>query len=792
MKKMRSILSIFLIAAMALSLAACGGKTENPVQEESPEFVYSAEYTTLSEGTDRHMNPQIFTEDGMYVSTWEKVGKDIPEGEVEQYEGQYDVYENRLYFVGYDGSMKLLEGYQSMAGEDGEGKENFYSSGNLSGIYVNADGSFYTLENVYSNWYDGPEGLTQNDDDYWMYMQYSEKYYIRHLNSDGSEISAAEITVPEGKYLNGYGATVDTEGNLVMSMDMGLAAVKPDGSFAYTIEGENYIDRVIKLSDGSVAALTWGETGMELLPIVSGAFGEPIDLPYDAYNLYPGGGDYDFYYTSGINFYGFDLETGTAEKLFNWISCDVNSNELGNINITADGKVQGVLNQWNETDETYTTELVTVSRVPYESVPHKESISMAVLYMDYQVQSEIINFNRHNDKYRIEVTDYSEYNTDEDYSAGQTKLTTEIMAGNVPDILAMNNLPYTQLAAKGLLEDLYPYIDADSEFKREDFFPNVLASLEVNGGLYSTVSGFYINTVAGAASVVGDTPGWTYDEFDAALASMPEGCEPFDVYVTRDMILNTCLALDLNSFVDWTNGKCSFDSQSFIDLLEFANRFPAEYNWEENKGSEESSEERIAQGKQMLMESYLFSVRDLPYNERYFGGNMTYIGYPTNSGTGSVLNLETGFAMSSACKNKEAAWEFMRTLFTEEYQEKLYNLPSNINVYNKQLEEAMTIQYSKDAEGNYILNEEGERIPIITDSWVMSDGTVYEHYALTQEQADKMWELITTTTKRYDYNTSILEIVMEQAEAYFSGQKSVEEVARLIQSKANIYVNEQR
>ncbi len=792
MKNLKSVLSIFLIAAMSLSLAACGGKTENKVQEDTPEYVYTAEYTTLSEGTERYMNPQIFTEEGMYISTWEKVGKNIPEGEVEQYEGQYDVYENRLYFVGYDGSMSRLDAYKSMAGEDGEGKENFYSSGNLNGFYPNEDGTFYTLENVYSNWYEGPEGLSQYEDEYWKYMQYSERYYLRHLNADGSEISSAEIDVPEDRYINAYGATVDEQGNLVVSLDTGIAAIKPDGSYAYTIEGENYVDRVIKLSDGSVAATTWGETGLMLLPVINGAFGEPIDLPYDAYNIYAGGGDYDFYYTSGINFYGFDVETGTAEKLFNWISCDVNSDNLGNVNITDDGRIRGVINVWDQTKQTYTTELVTVSKVPYESVPHKESISMAVLYMDYRVQSEIIEFNRRNDKYRIDVTDYSEYNTDEDYSAGQTKLTTEIMAGNIPDIVALSNLPYTQLAAKGLLEDLYPYMDADAEFGRDDFFSNVLGSLEVNGGLYSTVSGFFINSVAGAASVVGDTPGWTYEEFEEALASMPEGCEPFDVYVTRDAILSTCLALDLDSFVDWTTGKCSFDSQSFIDLLEFANMFPAEYNWEENAGNIESSEDRIAQGKQMLMETYLFSVGELPYNERYFGGEMTYIGYPTNSGTGSVLNLQTGFAMSSSCKNKEAAWEFLRILFTEEYQSKLYYLPSNINVYNDQLEEAMTIQYSKDADGNYILNEEGDRIPIIMDSWVMSDGRVYEHYAMTQEQADKVWELITTTTKRYDYNESIQEIVMEQAEAYFSGQKSVEEVARLIQSKANIYVNEQR
>lgn len=45
---------------------------------------------------------------------------------------------------------------------------------------------------------------------------------------------------------------------------------------------------------------------------------------------------------------------------------------------------------------------------------------------------------------------------------------------------------------------------------------------------------------------------------------------------------------------------------------------------------------------------------------------------------------------------------------------------------------------------------------------------------------------------KLNYDMSILDIVTEQAQAYFAGQKSADEVAKLVQSKANIYVNEQR
>ena len=90
-----------------------------------------------------------------------------------------------------------------------------------------------------------------------------------------------------------------------------------------------------------------------------------------------------------------------------------------------------------------------------------------------------------------------------------------------------------------------------------------------------------------------------------------------------------------------------------------------------------------------------------------------------------------------------------------------------------------------------MLDENGERIPV--SKGMISDGVnTYTIYATTQEQADQLRQAIADTTKLMNYDMSIADIVTEQAAAYFSGQKSAEEVAKLIQSKANIYINEQR
>ena len=147
--------------------------------------------------------------------------------------------------------------------------------------------------------------------------------------------------------------------------------------------------------------------------------------------------------------------------------------------------------------------------------------------------------------------------------------------------------------------------------------------------------------------------------------------------------------------------------------------------------------------------------------------------------------------VNAANKDKDAAWKFLRSFLTEEYQERVDYLPTNKNAFDKQLKKAMEVKYEKDANGNYILDENGERKPV--SMGIASDGVnTYEIFATSPRQAEQLREVIATASKMMDYDKSIINIVLEQAAAYFAGQKSAQDVAKLIQSKANIYINEQR
>ena len=804
-KKVRSLLALLLAAVLMLGLAACGkqgGEEPKPEETETPEYVYTAAYKTI-DGANSFMSPQVFTEDGFYVTSHEKVGTAVPEGATIEYEGQYDVLEPRLYFVGKDGSAKKLADYEPIpAQENTEGYAGFYSGSGVTGMSLTGDGKLIVVENNYVSYFTGDESQMEADDA-WQLWEYTDDYIIRVLDSKGKELSRAKVDYDTGNggYLGFYGMKLDKDDNILATSDMQLVAIKQDGSVAYTIPSSDYVNSVVQLQDGSLGITQYGEQGMELHMLDMDAHklsDETYTLPNDAYDMLPGGGDYDLYYVGGQSLYGYKLETQEGERILNWLDVDINGNYMSGIHVNEDGSIIGVLNSYDQPDEV-TCELVNLTQVPYDSVPHKTELTLAVMDInyDYELSNAIIRFNRGSDTTRIRVVDYAQYNTEEDYSAGLTKLTTEILSGKLPDLLCLSNLPYSQLAAKGLLEDLYPYLDADKELDRSDFFANVLKAMEVDGKLYEITPSFAINTLIGASSVVGDTPGWTYADFNAALAKMPAGCDPLDQYTTRDDMLRTLLSLEMENLVDWNTGKVSFDSQNFIDMLNFASRFPKAFDWDNYEWTDaDQTENRIKDGRQMLMSAGIYYVDSIIYNDMYFGGETTYIGYPTNEGVGSMLRLGAGdgalYAMSSKCSDKQAGWQFLRSFLLEENQKDNWGLPTNVNAFNTMIKKAMTPEYRKDADGNFVLDQNGEKIQVSRGSYGMADGSIKYIYALTQEQADKLLAVIMTTTKVADESDSIYDIVNEQAQAFFAGQKSAEEVARLIQSKANIYVNEQR
>ena len=406
---------------------------------------------------------------------------------------------------------------------------------------------------------------------------------------------------------------------------------------------------------------------------------------------------------------------------------------------------------------------------------------MATMWMSSELRSAVINFNKTNPDYRIQVQDYSDFNTEDDYEAGLTKLNTEIITGKVPDIMEVSQLPVRQYEAKGLLEDLYPYIDADSELSRDDLVAGVLNALSVDGKLYQACANFSIFTVIGATPVVGEQMGWTMDELNQVLAAHPNA-RAF-ANVDRNSLLYYMSMLSLSDYVNWHTGECSFDSPGFVKLLEFANSFPDSIEWNEDEYVDDST--LIMEGSVLLYPTGLYDFESYQMYKAMFGGEITYKGFPAEQGCGSVFSVNSGWAISSKSQHKDGAWQFVRTLLTEEYQENNYAwaFPINKNSLDKMIEKAMTPETTTDEEGNVVEVSKG--------SWGWGPDLEVEIKAATQADIDQIMELIDAIDATMNYDMSLMEIVQEEAATYFAGQKSAQETAANIQNRVSLYVNEQ-
>jgi len=79
-------------------------------------------------------------------------------------------------------------------------------------------------------------------------------------------------------------------------------------------------------------------------------------------------------------------------------------------------------------------------------------------------------------KVRFEHTPYGGYDS---------KMLTRVAGGAAPDVMATEVNHFVTFASKNVLENLNPYIAADSEFDKKDFFPQILDRFTLNKKIYA-------------------------------------------------------------------------------------------------------------------------------------------------------------------------------------------------------------------------------------------------------------------------------------------------------------------
>lgn len=754
-KQGKQFLTNVLLFVMAILFTACGkDATETSKTNTRSEYLYQPTYQSIEIKMD-YIQSACKKEDRIYMygSTWEEAKEKNGEGRSIYYIASCNIDGSDLQEKEIKG-LKDNEYVMSLAVDD---KDQLL---------------FMTQEYEYNE-------ETGEDKQY---------YRIHRLNQKGKiedtvELKKDKKDSDEYFYLDSN-CVVFLDGMIYIGMDKKIYSFDEKGKAgkSYEIEEDMYIQKLILSAEGKLYTYGWlneGDSGkqvfIEFKP-KEGKFGDPIDL--GEYNIY--GQSMHLSESSkvlvndGNNIYSVDLSNGKLTTELNWINSDVDGDSVRECFPLEDGKILAISTNYQQSTQKNITEIVTLNKIKASEVKEKKVLIYAGATMDYSVKEKILSFNKTNENYRIEVRDYSGY----DDSA--RKLNLDITSGKVPDILDVSyGISKDALIKKGLFLDIYPFMEQDKEIKKEDFIPSVLSTMEVEEKLYFLPYSFNIQGLISGKKMIGDREGWTVKEMMEMYKAMPKG-SVFMTDMSRQGFCYNMITRQLNEYIDWNTGKVDFNNDDFIELVEFSKSLPKE----EELQCDDDMVVLRNEGKLFLESFYLQDPVDIIGYEKTYKKQKGYqiLSYPSSDKSNqlSMGGLGSMLAITKQCKEAEGAWEFIRQFLTYDFQktEVNYCFPVRKDMLERRLEQVQATKSYKEEDGTKV-------------------NTIMEEYgydrALTKEEAEMIRSIVERigTCSSYDTATDeIGEIINEELQAFYTGDKTAKEAAEIIQSRAKIYVSE--
>lgn len=625
--------------------------------------------------------------------------------------------------------------------------------------------------------------------------------YLLKYDSTGALLYAAaldeKLTKSEYFHVNSMVVSQDA---VLMSSNGNVACMNAtDGSLKSMVieSGDNGWLFLTKLSDGRVIVNGWSGDG-QILQEIDLAAGKPGQSYDPVSNMNPdsitAGAEYDVCWSDSNGIYAMNLGESGGRELMNFIDSDMGTVGLDGYVVLESGQILANVNQNTGSYQTafgsgYSEgsdgrELTLLTPVSADEIMNREIITLGCLFSDSHIMSEVVKFNKESDTHRIRIINYLSNMTGNDYVKAMEAFNTDIISGNLPDMVVVDtSMPLENYFAKRVFEPLDSYIEQDADLKDAAFMDNILDGMKYQGTSYLVTPGFASITIAAKTTDVKDYAVWNMDAFEQAIEKSGVPYESvFGSNTDAATILQFFVLFNSGNFIDYQEHKCHFDSQEFIRLLQMASKFPTSQN---NEGGYEYDDTAWRKGKALFNLSSMGDF-DSYWRERYltFGEDVTFIGFPTESGeNGSSFMTDTPMAMSASSKHKDVCWDFMRRLYSEEYQDAIeWSFPVRMSSLEKKAKKA--------TEPEMWLNPETGKMEEQESYWGMGSGESVKKTPLTEEETKLVMDFLKSLTVSASFNEQIAEIIQEDAAPYLKGQKSAEEVAGIIQSRVQVYLNE--
>ncbi|AGK96023.1 ABC transporter substrate-binding protein [Clostridium pasteurianum] len=367
------------------------------------------------------------------------------------------------------------------------------------------------------------------------------------------------------------------------------------------------------------------------------------------------------------------------------------------------------------------------------------------------------------------------------------KMLADTLAGNGPDILDLDYMSIRKLERSEMLLDLKPLMEKDKDFKKEDYNTKVIEAGLYNGKQLIMPLDYYVNQYITTEQLLKNNnikleDNYSQKDFmnalDGYISSINGNKNKF--LFAMPMNIGDFLASSGEEFIDYNNKRVYFDKPGFKEIIDNYKKI-----YKASKKPADISGYSGVEGFENLKNgNTLFSNDPIALRDTFFvyeslinqviGETQIINSMPTyKGGDKATAIVAQSLAISKNCKNKSAAYNFIKTAISEDIQSSS-NLPSFIPI-NKKAAKDLENQYMKEkVNGTFEYNK---NIKIVEQP--LSDNF------------QKYYSKITNNIENAVITDSEVEqIMMESLTPYFEDKSSYESCVKALENKIKLYINE--
>lgn len=461
----------------------------------------------------------------------------------------------------------------------------------------------------------------------------------------------------------------------------------------------------------------------------------------------------------------YDFANGQMEKLTSWNQMDLMPAKYK----SADSKYFVIDDDMFVNIFNFQNGVVQLNVYTYDSsLDYSDRIELTVGGFDCRwdpaLNLAIYNYNTSQDKYRIVIDEYIDRFDMSTYEASyksKLEMIKYFEEGNAPDIFYGNNFDYESFFKSGYIINMYPYllesVGEDGLSVLSDSIRNLMIKDET---CYQVFASYMIESFVGDRTVVGDNTNLSIDDAPA----LTDGSDKF-LYVNQ---LASDLARHTLGYSIPDGGYSADEIKNVIDyslcygIENFYKYSNITYNW-------------IDESEAILHYSQVSCLWGWDSEEQYYGCELVSTGLPSLYGSKHLVHPYGRMAISSTSEYPDVCCDFISVIWSYDVQEFCasdYGIPVND-------------QCLKDSA--YYLTD-FDLIP--EDDFYYLDTLIYDK-EIPADAVERYLEAVYCANSIINYDWGLIDIIEEEIDTYYTLDKTVDEIASVIESRMTLYLSEQ-